>query len=277
MPEGHAIHRLARLIWDALGSQRLVVTSPQGRFTESAAVLDGRVLSAADAVGKHLFLGFAPGSDTGIDPLWLHVHLGLYGRWTFASDATRGRDWTPPPPRGQVRVRLVGDRDVADLVGPNQCEVITTEQRRAVVSRLGPDPLAPDPEGLAEARFVQGAGTKRTPVGTLLMDQSVIAGIGNIYRAELLYLARVNPQRAGASLAARTLRGIWADAVRLMRDGERTGRIVTTVPADRLSDEDRWYVYHRDGRSCLRCEATIRLADLAGRRVYWCPREQRMR
>lgn len=305
MPEGHAIHRLARVIREGFAGQRLEVSSPQGRFAEGAELLNGRVLEAADAVGKHLFLGFASGRRPTLDPLWLHVHLGLYGAWTFAGDdaftgpnaggaprvriaeqdstlpgdpgSTRPGEWNPPEPRGQVRVRLIGDHGVADLTGPNQCEVITTTQRLAVVHKLGPDPLLPDPDGIGEDAFVRAVRAKATPAGALLMDQSVIAGIGNIYRAELLYLARVHPKRPGRGLAARTVRGIWRDAVRLMRDGEQRGRIITTDPADRASEDDTWYVYHRQGRACLRCGGIVQMAELAGRRVYWCPREQRMR
>jgi endonuclease-8/formamidopyrimidine-DNA glycosylase len=109
------------------------------------------------------------------------------------------------------------------------------------------------------------------------MDQSVLAGVGNIYRAELLYRARVHPNRPGTSLAARTLRGIWRDAVVLMADGVRAGRIVTTDPEDRHTQRDAWYVYHRDGTPCLRCGTRVQVADLTGRKVYWCPRCQRMR
>ena len=318
MPEGHSVRRLALAFDAGFGGQRLAVSSPQGRFAAGAEVLDGARLVASEAYGKHLLLGFVPGvaaqspREAAVEEpeLWLHVHLGLYGAWTFAGDddftgphaigAPRvrvaeeetplrdlvgaatgetddGAAWVPPEPRGQVRVRLIGDHGVADLTGPTRCEVLGPAEAAAVVTRLGPDPLRPDPGDEGQERFVAAVRRSRVTIGALLMDQSVLAGVGNIYRAELLYRARVHPLRAGESLAARTLRGIWRDAVVLMADGVATGRIVTTDPADRVDPEDRWYVYHRDGRPCLRCGARVAVDDLAGRRVYWCPGCQRRR
>lgn len=315
MPEGHSVRRLADAFGAAFDGQRLAVSSPQGRFADGAALLDGGTLEVSDAWGKHMFLGIRPAgaSSSSLEDLrWLHVHLGLYGAWTFAGDAqftgphaigaprvrvseeetavrpdaldAAGADgadgsggWTPAAPRGQVRVRIVGEHGVADLAGPTRCEVLDDGSRRAVVAKLGPDPLRPDPDGEGEAAFVAAVRASRTVVGVQLMDQSVLAGVGNIYRAELLYRARVHPNRPGSSLAARTLRGIWRDAVVLMADGVRTGRIVTTEVEDRQSARDAWYVYHRDGTPCLRCGTRVQVADLTGRKVYWCPRCQRMR
>lgn len=185
--------------------------------------------------------------------------------------------FVPPPPRGQVRVRIVGQHGVADLTGPTRCEVITTPEKVAVEAALGPDPLRPDPDGAGRERFVAAVRRSRTVVGAQLMDQSVLAGVGNIYRAELLYRARLHPLRPGTGIAARTLRALWDDAVVLMADGAATGRIVTTEPADRVVPEDAWYVYHRDGRPCLRCGRRVMVDDLATRRVYWCPGCQRRR
>lgn len=185
--------------------------------------------------------------------------------------------WQVPEPRGQVRVRLVGEHGVADLTGPTRCEVLDDQARHAVVARLGPDPLLPDPQGAGESAMVAAIRGSRTPVGVALMDQSVLAGVGNIYRAELLYRARLHPRRPGEGVAARTLRALWRDAVGLMADGVATGRIVTTDPADREVPEDAWYVYHRDGRPCLRCGTRVQVGEMASRRVYWCPRCQRMR
>lgn len=317
MPEGHSLHRLAHAFRAGFLSENLTVTSPQGRFADGAALVDGATLVAAEAWGKHLLLGFGnrPGSDVAH---WLHVHLGLNGAWTFAGDehfrgphaigAPRIRvgetetvvddggttfppsptspslappsptsPWEPPEPRGQVRARILGRHGVADLTGPTRCEVLGPDGFDQVVARLGPDPLQPDPDGRQEQRFVDAVRRSRSSAGVLLMDQSVLAGVGNIYRAELLFRARVHPLREGASLAPRTVRAIWRDAVVLMTDGVRQGRIVTTAPEDRHAPADQWYVYHRDGRPCLRCGRTVSVADLAGRRVYWCSTCQRKR
>mgnify|MGYP006334956553 CR=1 FL=1 len=310
MPEGHSVRRLAEAFAQGFEGQSLLASSPQGRFAAGAALLDGAVLESCDAWGKHMFLGMrARAGDA--DLRWLHVHLGLYGAWTFAGDAefagphaigaprvrvsevatpvlagpdeavaqplAQGQEWVPPAPRGAVRLRLVGDHGVADLNGPTRCEVLDDGAKAAVIARLGPDPLRPDPDGIERDRFVAAMRRSRTSAGALLMDQSVLAGVGNIYRAELLFRAKVHPGRAGSSLAVRTVRAIWADAVALMADGVRDGRIVTTDPVDRGSQEDSWYVYHRDGRPCLRCGTRVQVADLVGRKVYWCARCQRMR
>ena len=309
MPEGHSVRRLADAFAEGFAGQRLEVTSPQGRFAAGAALLDGGTLEVCDAWGKHMFLGIRPAAGDS-ELRWLHVHLGLYGAWTFAGDsaftgphaigaprvrvsevatpvqagpgeeagaAAEGEDWTPPAPRGQVRVRIVGEHGVADLNGPTRCEVLDSGARQAVVDRLGPDPLRPDPDGAERDRFVQVVRRSRTGAGVLLMDQSVLAGVGNIYRAELLFRARVHPGRSGSSLAVRTVRALWDDAALLMADGVRDGRIITTEPGDREVPEDSWYVYHRDGRPCLRCGTRVQVADLAGRKAYWCARCQRMR
>jgi endonuclease-8/formamidopyrimidine-DNA glycosylase len=180
--------------------------------------------------------------------------------------------WRVPAPRGAVRVRLLGEHGVADLTGPTACEVITPEEKALVQARLGPDPLRPDGDG---EEFVRRVRARRRAVGELLMDQAVIAGVGNIYRAEALYRARVHPYRLGRDVPAPRLRGMWADLAALMADGVATGRIVTTRPEDRHEDEDRWYVYHRSGLRCLVCGTKVTEADMAGRRLFWCPRCQR--
>ena len=336
MPEGHSVRRLALAFDELMLGERLTVTSPQGRFSAGAALLDGHRLVRVDAHGKHLFLGLAAddagdddathdgddgathhdanaGADDGTthdDAMhdradgirWLRVHLGLYGSWTFDGDeefhgvhsigaprrrvaeeetalpgqpatATPGaNEWEVPEPRGAVRVRLLARHGVADLTGPAACEVITLEEKAAVHRRLGPDPLRPD--GDAEA-FVAEVRRRSRTIGELLMDQSVIAGVGNIYRAEVLFRARVHPWRLGRTISAAKLRSIWEDLEVLMADGVATGRIVTTDPADRQEEDDRWYVYHRSGRPCLRCGSKVQEAEMAKRRVFWCPREQR--
>src|SRR4051794_33147959 len=138
MPEGHTLHRLATALDEAFAGHPLRVTSPQGRFAESASLLDGRRLESADSWGKHLWLRFDR------DDL-VHVHLGLYGRFDVHPDAA-----TVPPPVGQVRLRLVqtdaatATSSYADLRGATACELQTPGQRDALVSRLGPDPLRPD-------------------------------------------------------------------------------------------------------------------------------------
>src|SRR5690606_5624049 len=166
--------------------------------------------------------------------------------------ASANGQWHPPAPRGAVRVRLLGEHGVADLTGPTACEVISPQEKAAVHARLGPDPLRQDGD-----------------------VEQFVAGGGNICRAEALYRARLHPRRLGRTVSAAKLRALWADLAALMADGVATGRIVTTEPEDRQEVDDRWYVYHRTGRPCLRCGSKVAEDVMAGRRVFWCPREQR--
>ena len=319
MPEGHTIHRLAVALSELYAGRRLAVSSPQGRFAAGAARLDGLVLLGARAHGKHLFLPFAPAADLPLDDgavVWLRVHLGLYGAWTFDGDAeftaphaigaprrrvgergehalrhgggsalsglSGGDDaaapapglWEPPEPRGAVRLRLAGEHGVADLTGPAACELLDAGGLVAVRRRLGPDPLRAD--GDIEV-FVAGVRRRRRPIGELLMDQSVISGVGNIFRAETLLRCGVSPFRAGSRLSADRVRSLWRDLVPLMEYGVATGFITTVDAADvpdplPEGDEEaaRWYVYHRTGRPCLRCGSPVRERTAAGRRLFWC-------
>ncbi|MCA1674530.1 MAG: Fpg/Nei family DNA glycosylase, partial [Actinobacteria bacterium] len=213
MPEGHTVHRLALRHQRCYGGAPVAVSSPQGRFASAAAVLDGRVLQRAEALGKHLFHGYGP-------DLVVHIHLGLYGAFTEATLPVT-------PPRGQVRMRLAGSTHWTDLRGPAACELITDAEADAVRARLGPDPLDPDANpGRAWARISRS----RAPLATLLMDQSVLAGVGNVYRAEVLFRHRLDPLRPGRELRADQWEVVWSDLVELMNDGVRRGRIDTVRP-----------------------------------------------
>ncbi len=214
MPEGHTLHRLATALDDAFTGHPVRVTSPQGRFEESAALLDGQVVAGAESWGKHLWLHVGP-----ID--LVHVHLGLYGRFDVHREVA-----AVPPPVGQVRLRLVRadgaeTTSYADLRGATACELQTAEQRAAIVDRLGPDPLRPDADGDAAYARVRRS---RAPIAGLLMDQSVVAGIGNVYRAELLFRHRLDPFRPGTSIRPGRWGELWADLVALLHDGVRDGR-----------------------------------------------------
>uniref|UniRef100_UPI003217D6AC DNA-formamidopyrimidine glycosylase family protein n=1 Tax=uncultured Arthrobacter sp. TaxID=114050 RepID=UPI003217D6AC len=248
MPEGHSVHRLARQFGDVFTGERLAVSSPQGRFSQGAALLDGHTLVGAVAHGKHLFLEFEHG-------LLLHVHLGLYGAWDFGGDrrfrgassigaprkvgerevfddaGAAGPDGAyagPPAPVGAVRVRLASAHGWADLRGATTCAAITEAEAAAVLARLGPDPLRNLPGD--RDSFTAAILARRTPVAALLMDQKVIAGVGNVYRAELLFRQGLDPWLPGTGLPAETARRLWDDTVAMMSDGVRDGRIITTPP-----------------------------------------------
>jgi endonuclease-8 len=264
VPEGHTLYRLARARRLTFRGRAVHVTSPQGRFAAGAALLDGRVLQEVFSYGKHLFADF--GGDT------LHVHLGLYG--TFI-----GGTGDPPPPKGALRMRWVADGPDgsgvwADLRGPTTCEVLAGPEVAAILARLGPDPLRPRADGALAHRRIAAS---RTAIGALLMDQSVLAGVGNVYRAELLFRHRISPFRVGRAVDAALWQSMWADLVTLMRAGVRMGRIVTTRPEDRarrrgtVQGEDAHYVYRRTGMPCRLCGTGIRTEVMVGRNLYWCP------
>lgn len=273
MPEGNVVHHHARQLGRALSRRVVRADSPQGRFADGAARVDGRVVRKVEAHGKHLFIDFAgPGGPRSDD--WVHVHLGLFGKWQLG----RG---DLPQPVGQVRLRLWTDDAWAQLRGPTVCEVLDDAAKRDAVRRIGPDPIRPgtDP-GPASSRV---RGSDRS-IGELLMDQRVLSGVGNIYRAEVLFRHGISPYRAGRDVSEADFDAVWDDLVTLMRAGTRRGRI-DTVRDEHLPEamgraprEDRHggevYVYRRDGRPCLVCGSEVQLADLAGRNLYWCPRCQ---
>lgn len=263
MPEGNEVHRFRDRQAAVFEGRVVHADSPNGRFRDAAA-LDGRKLRAIRAHGKHL------GYDFGKD-LILHVHLGRYG------DFTEGI--TPlAKPKGALRLRMWTKTDWLELRGPTDCSLYGEAKWRTLLERLGPDPL--DPEADPKPAFA-AMRERKTPIGVLLMDQSVIAGIGNIYRAELLHRARVNPYRPGREVSAAELKGIWRDAVRLMPDGMVDRRIVTTRPKDRPHPKgvaekgEVHYVYRRAGRPCFVCGSKVQSEELAGRTLYWCPECQK--
>jgi endonuclease-8/formamidopyrimidine-DNA glycosylase len=264
VPEGHTLHRLARDQSLAFAGRPVHVTSPQGRFAAGAALLDDRVLDEVTAHGKHLFACF--GADT------LHVHLGLYGSYTAGTGA-------PPPPRGALRMRWQGEGPDGlgvwtDLRGATACEVLAAPEVDRILDRLGPDPLRPRSDGAVAHRRIAGS---RTAIGALLMDQSVLAGVGNVYRAEILFRHRISPFRPGRDVGAEEWQALWDDLVVLLRAGVRMGRIVTTHPADRsrrsgaVRREDAHYVYRRTGLPCRICGTEVRTEEMVGRNLYWCP------
>ena len=273
MPEGHTLHRLAGELTEAFAGRRARVSSPQGRFAESAALLDGAVVEGAEAWGKHLFVAFE-------GERFVHVHLGLYGHFDVHRDHPGDR-LEVPQPVGQVRLRLVAGSAYADLRGATTCELVTGEQRAAVVERSGPDPIRPDASWEPAWERVRRS---RAPIGGLLMDQTVLAGVGNVYRAELLFRHRMHPLRPGNTLRVGQFRALWEDLVQLMAEGVRTGRIDTVRPehtpeamgrAPRVDDHGgEVYVYRRAGQPCHVCGAGVRTDVLLGRNLFWCPRCQ---
>ncbi|MGA1784246.1 MAG: Fpg/Nei family DNA glycosylase [Pontimonas sp.] len=287
MPEGHTVHRVARHFRDEFVGHAVFVSSPQGRFAEGARSLDEHTIVDATAVGKQLFVTF----DNG---LVMRVHLGIYGAWTFISRARHHSigaprahreeglseseaDVFPPEPVGQVRVRIATDEVVADLRGPTACEVIDRDEAKAIRASLGPDPLVDGPvTGLK--RFRERMMATRTPVALALMNQNVVAGIGNVYRAEILFRHRLDPYAPANSLPSEVLDALWKDWGVLLKDGVKTGVMRTrsdlTAAQRTRSLRDsrlRYYVYKRQGKPCRVCHNPVALAEMASRKLYYCP------
>lgn len=251
MPEGHTIHRLALDIQRDLGAQTLRISSPQGRFA-AAGMLDGETLVEAEAIGKHLLLH--------LQTTCIHIHLGLFGKFYRVTAPA-------PAPRPSVRLRLSGDTRTWDLVGPTACVCLETSELAALRERIGADPLS------ARARPQKAwktFSTSRRAVGALLLDQSIIAGIGNVYRAEILFLLGIHPEVPANRIGQPQFKKLWALAQQLLARGVKEGRIVTTpkIKGVRSTRRESLYVYKR--AECRTCEGAITSVVLAGRPIYLC-------
>lgn len=185
-------------------------------------------------------------------------------------------EW-PPPVVGQVRLRLLTDVTCADLRGPTACRLQTPDEVLATIAKLGPDPLVDD-HAEGEERFTAVVRRKPTAIGLLLMDQSVVSGIGNVYRAELLYRARLNPHTPGREVPEELVRSIWRDWVNLLAIGVETGQMMTMDDLDpdqwraaMANRDDRHWVYRRQGLPCRTCGTAILLEEMGARKLYWCP------
>jgi endonuclease VIII len=319
VPEGHSVHRITAQFARHFEHTPVAVSSPQGRFAGDAALIDGHEIVDARAIGKQMFLEFdnglwlrvhlgmygawdfagridvpasasaspatpatpADGGSARDNPDSL-ASMGAPRRLRMAESERLGDaiEGFPPEPIGQVRVRLLTAEAVADLRGPTACEVLDTAEVRQAIAKLGPDPLV-DGVRRGENRFVEVARRKAQPIALVLMDQSVIAGIGNVYRAELLFRARLDPFREARDVPEDVLRALWRDWAKLLRIGVDTGYMLTmdTRSASRrerqmASRDDRHWVYHRTGLPCRVCGTPIAMQELATRKLYWCPVDQ---
>ena len=254
MPEGHTLHRLARELAELIG-HRVSASSPQGRFP--ADLVDDATVEGVEAYGKHLLM------DLDARPT-VHVHLGMRGKWLRFSPVTGEA-------MRQVRLRLA-IREVAwDLIAPSTCETLDQDQRTALVRKLGPDPLRPDADAAEGQRRI---GAYQGSVGVAVMDQSVVAGVGNVFRAEALHACRIAPTTPAGGLSAAQLEQLWDTFAAMMSQAVDDGRIITVDAEDRLSvpeDQSR-RVYKQS--TCFDCGTPVEVADLAGRTSYACPRCQ---
>ena len=244
MPEGDSLHRAARRL-QALVGQCVEVETPHPRAAVKRLPerLDGRRLDGVEAVGKNLLLRFEGG-------LVLRSHLRMTGRWRLE-------------PRGAVRVGkpwlvLRGEQHEAVLWNGAELELV----RPRGAPRLGPDILGDPPD--FETMLARLRTAPERELGDALLDQRLVAGIGNLWRAEALWEARVSPWRRLDEVADDELRTVLESAHRLMRtalDGRRSPR----------------QVYRRVGRPCPRCGGPVLSAPQGdhARLAYWCPQCQK--
>jgi endonuclease VIII len=255
MPEGHTLHRLALDHRKLFVGKVVSASSPQGRFAEGASVIDGCRVLAVEAYGKHLFYELE-------GDLIVHVHLGLFGRF-------RKRKGPDAPPRGAVRLRLATPKACVDLSGPTACEVVSAQDQAELLARLGPDLLRDDAD--PELAWDRIRRSKRS-IGALLLDQSVLSGVGNVYRAEGLFVTGLHPETPGNTLTHEAFSSLWETLAAMLRDGVRDKRIVTTAhPEDgatRLRRGERTWVYKQ--AICKRCEEPVSCWELGARTMYAC-------
>ena len=261
MPEGHTIHRLAKDHQRDFAGERLRVCSPQGRFADGAQLLNGRTLLSVEAHGKHLCYHWSGGK-------LLHIHLGLYGKFRLHHQPI-------PDPRGQVRLRIVGESRAFDLNGPNTCRILSRKEWSDVQARLGGDPLRAD----SDLELVwEKISRSRAAIGTLLLNQSVIAGVGNIYRSEVLHLLGIHPETPGGDLTRTQVKSLWTKLKSLLEIGVKYNRIIIAEPKQigkprsRMTREERLLVYKQ--AICAKCDTEISSWLLGARKVFACPKCQ---
>ena len=253
MPEGHTIHRAARKHHRKLAGQRLQISSPQGRFTASASHLSGQICVSVEALGKHLLYRFETGDV-------LHIHLGLFGR-------IRNGKLPLQDPRGAVRVRLVGEQYYVDINGPTICETMLPEDAEGLFKRIGPDVLRSDAAPLDAFNRISKS---KSSIGKLIMDQSVMAGIGNIYRTEILWRQGVHPEKPGKNIDRKAFDNIWEDAKNLLAIGVKHNAIITVDRAKPSGGRYRERVNIFNQEQCPKCLANIRMIEISGRKAYVC-------
>jgi endonuclease-8 len=229
-------------------------------------VLDGRLLESVEAVGKHLFYRWEGGRS-------LHVHLGLFGRF-------RTHRGPAPEPTAGTRLAMSNGSVTVYLAGPTDCSLVDAAEEERIRARLGPDPLSRGDGGAGA--FSEALQRRSIPIGEALLEQAVVAGIGNVYRAEVLFLEGIHPDAPARALGADEAARVWRRMGEELRRGERSGRIVTVDPAEvgardrsELGRDERLYVYHRDGLPCRRCGTEIVRWVPRARPIWACPACQR--
>jgi endonuclease-8 len=251
MAEGDTILRLARRLGEALSGEEIAAESPnpRGRVAEIEH-LSGSVLLAVEARGKHLLFDFGERV--------LHSHLGMSGAWHLYRPGERWRR----PSRSAWAVLSGSAWNAVQFGGPTLRVLRRAELKLdPALARLGADILAPEFDPQAASRALRS--TPDRPLGDALLDQALVAGIGNIFKSEACFAARSDPFRAAGELTDEELKSVLSHARRQMAESVSTGRRPGAV-------------YRRAGRPCIRCGTRILMRGQgdANRTTYWCPRCQ---
>ena len=263
MPEGHTVHRMALDHEKWFQGKIVDLSSPQGRFSEGARALNRSIFHSAYAHGKHLFHRYTL-QDQSL--AFIHIHLGLYGKFSRRSPEDQAK--VSP----NCRLRVQSTTDILDLSGPTCCEVLTLDEVEHKRAQLGPDPLRRD--GDVEL-FIKRLSKRRIPIAAALLNQKVIAGLGNIYRAELLFAHRINPLTPACQIKESTAHDLWDTAVWWLALGVQTNQIITTVDkssaAGRLTQIPRRESLMVYGHThCAECRSLIETREVGHRKLYAC-------
>ncbi len=262
MPEGDTLFRIARTLTQALVGRPLTAVDSTVPAI-AAADLVGRTTVEVEAQGKNLLIRLDDGRS-------IYSHLRMTGSWHVSRP---GEAWQKP--RSGARLVLTTRDILAVCFHAPVIELLAPggEQRHRVLTQLGPDILAPGFDITAAA----GRLDDPRPIGEVVMDQRVVAGIGNVYKSELLFLLRIDPWTPGAALDLSQRTALMAEALKLMQQNLAPGP-GTRITRNALGGPRKW-VYGRGGEPCLVCGATIdmRRQGAAGRSTYFCPRCQNVR
>jgi len=269
MVEGHSVHRVASLHRKRLIGKSFFAWSPNGRFTEGANAINGKVFSGIEAVGKNLFAFFdSDGNEkkeVENETVVMHVHFGMAGNWAVYLNEDA------PEPTKTNRLRLEYPGIVADLSAMTVQHggmQLYNEKR----SKLGQDPLREDAD---PERLWSRVQKSSKSIGALIMDQSYFTGPGNIYRAEICFKAGIHPNRICNTLEKQEFEKVWYHTKDLLERGYATGSILTVDPEEaRALGNPRMRRYIYNTAKCPRCSTSIKSWQIASRTCYACPKCQ---
>jgi formamidopyrimidine-DNA glycosylase len=165
---------------------------------------------------------------------------------------------------------MAGNGITTYLAGPTTCELIDPSRENEIKARLGPDPLKAGAPGNNAAQLAENLERRRIPIGAAIIDQRVLAGLGNIYRAEALFLSGINPATPANEVPRPKIDELWQTSVALLERGVREGKIVTVERPRGLTNADGLYVYQRERYACRRCGGSISSTTMANRTIWWC-------